>query len=69
MRNRCLFQAALPQRPETHIRFAESCKRNPSFLYYVLLLHRIALLAAGDGLLPVPPQAGRQHPVNPVNPV
>ena len=24
---------------------------------------------AGDELLPVPPQAGRQHPVHPVNPV
>ena len=39
------------------------------FVGYVFFLHRIALLAAGDGLLPVRLPAGRQHPVHPVNPV
>ena len=39
------------------------------FVGYVFFLHRIALLAAGDGLLPVRLPAGRQHPAHPVNPV
>jgi len=39
------------------------------FVGQVFFLHRIAVLAAGDGLLPVRLPAGRQNPVHPVNPV
>jgi len=80
-----ICQTAPEERPETHIRFAEGetidafksksllvqdpVSATDHFVGQVFSRHRIVHLAAGDGLLSVPPQAGRQHPVHPVNPV
>jgi len=64
-----LHQAAPEGRPETSIRFAEPGKRNQSLYGLGLLSPPNCLITKGDGLLPDPPQADRQHPVHPVNPV
>ena len=70
--NRMICQTAPEERSETSVRFAVVIDLVSAADYvvgYVFFLHRIAFLAAGDGLLPVRLPAGRQHPVHPVNPV
>ena len=72
MINRMICQTAPEERPKTRIRFAvviDLVSAADHFVGVVFFLHRIAFLAAGDGLLPDRLPAGMQHPVHPVNPV